>query len=123
MDVFVTSILFFDLWWCFMVKEASYQASLIKKLKDLFPGCVVLKNDSGYLQGIPDITVLYRDKWAVLEVKASADSPERPNQKYYIDKLDSMSYSAFICPENEKAVLHDLQQTFGFDGATCVFES
>ncbi len=106
-----------------MVKEASYQASLIKKLKDLFPGCVVLKNDSGYLQGIPDITVLYRDKWAVLEVKASADSPERPNQKYYIDKLDSMSYSAFICPENEKAVLHDLQQTFGFDGATCVFES
>ena len=106
-----------------MVKEASYQARLIKKLKDLFPGCVVLKNDSGYLQGIPDITVLYRDKWAVLEVKASADSPERPNQKYYIDKLDSMSYSAFICPENEKAVLHDLQQTFGFDGATCVFES
>lgn len=106
-----------------MARESSYQARLIKKLKDLFPGCIVLKNDSGYLQGIPDITVLYRDKWAVLEVKASADSPERPNQKYYIDKLDSMSYSAFICPENEKAVLDDLQQTFGFNGATCIFES
>lgn len=100
-----------------MDKESAYQAKLIKKLKSMFPGCVVLKNDSGYIQGIPDITVLYEDRWAVLEVKASFNSHQQPNQDYYIKRLGEMSYSAFIYPENEEEVLRDLQFTFGLSRA------
>ena len=109
---FYTSLSFFDLWWFLMSKESPYQAKLIRKLKKMFPGCVVLKNDAGYIQGIPDLTILYKDHWAVLEVKASEDSPQQPNQDYYIKHLGEMSYSAFIYPENEEAVLRDLQLTF-----------
>jgi hypothetical protein len=106
-----------------MVKESMYQAKLIKKLEKMFPGCIVLKNDSGYIQGIPDLTILYKDRWAVLEVKASSDSPNQANQQFYVEKLGSMSYSAFICPENEKVVLDDLQHTFGLSRSACIFES
>lgn len=90
--------------------ESAYQAKLIRRLRDLFPGCVILKNDTDYMQGIPDLTILYHGRWAVLEVKASRRSPEQPNQQYYIDQLDHMSFAAFIYPENEEDVLHDLQQ-------------
>lgn len=92
--------------------ESVYQAKLIKKLDKLFPGCFILKNDSEYLQGVPDLLVLFEDQWAMLEVKASADAPTRPNQPYYVDKLDRMSFAAFIYPENEEDVLYDLQQAF-----------
>lgn len=92
--------------------ERVYQAKLIKKLKDQFEGCLVLKNDSSYIQGIPDLLVLYEDRWASLEVKKSATADHRPNQEYYVDLMDKMSFSRFICPENEEEVLHELQQTF-----------
>ena len=92
--------------------ENTYQAKLIKKLEIIFPGCQILKNDPNYQQGIPDLTILYLDKWAVLETKASAKSSGRPNQPYFIDKLSAMSFASFICPENEKDVLDDLQQAF-----------
>jgi hypothetical protein len=89
-----------------------YQARLIKKLHKLFPGCIVLKNDTEYKQGFPDLTILYHTMWAVLEVKADEDSPIRPNQNYYVEKLNEMSFAAFIYPQNEEAVLHELQQAF-----------
>lgn len=92
--------------------ERDYQSDLIKKLKKLFPGCLVLKNDSGYLQGILDLSVFYKDRWAMLEVKASADAPEQPNQRHYVELLDKMSFAAFIYPENEGEVLEALQQSF-----------
>jgi len=95
-----------------MTLESRFQARLIKKLKVLFPDCVVLKNDTDYQQGVPDLLVLYRDQWAMLEVKASATSDEQPNQGYYIDKFDSMSFGAFIYPENAEEVLDALQSTF-----------
>lgn len=91
--------------------ERDYQSDLIKKLKRLFPGCLVLKNDSGYLQGILDLSIFYKDRWAMLEVKASASSPEQPNQRYYVEMLDEMSFAAFIYPENEGEVLDALQQS------------
>jgi hypothetical protein len=94
------------------VKENAYQAQLIKKLRVLFPGCVIQKNDSSYIQGYPDLTIFYRNRWAALEVKASADAPERPNQKIWIDDLNGMSYASFIYPENEEEVLHGLQHAF-----------
>lgn len=92
--------------------ENRYQAKLIKKLKERFPGCVILKNDSGYKQGILDLTILWRKYWASLEVKPSATAPKQPNQEYYVEKLDEMSFAAFIYPENEEEVLSALEQAF-----------
>lgn len=92
--------------------ESRFQANLIKELKMLFPGCIVMKSDSGYLQGIPDLLVLYNDKWASLECKQSAVSKKQPNQEYYVGKMNEMSFSRFICPENKEEVLCDLQQSF-----------
>lgn len=92
--------------------ESKFQAKLIKELKMIFPGCIILKNDPDYLQGFPDLTILWNDKWAVLECKRSEDSPHRPNQDYYIDICDEMSYARFIYPENKEEVLDELQQAF-----------
>ena len=94
------------------MKENEYQGKLIKKIKEMFPGCEVLKNDPNYIQGIPDLTILYKDKWATLECKRSANAKLRPNQSHYISKFDSMSFSRLIYPENEKEVLDELQQSF-----------
>lgn len=91
--------------------ESEYQARLVKLLRRMFPGCLILKNDTNYLQGIPDLLILYGSRWAMLEVKAHREAPEQPNQQYYVDMLDGMSFCAFIYPEIEEEVLHDLQQT------------
>lgn len=96
--------------------ENQYQAKLIKKLYRKFPGCVVLKNDSGYQQGILDLTLLWGPRWASLEVKASEDASIQPNQEFFVRKLDDMSFAAFIYPENETEVLSALQQAFAASG-------
>jgi len=95
-----------------MSKESIFQTHVIHELKRRFRGCTILKNDSGYMQGIPDLIVLYKDKWAMLEVKKSEDADEQPNQRHYVEELDRMSFAAFIYPENEEEVLNALQQTF-----------
>ena len=90
--------------------EARYQSELIKKLRLLFPGCVILKNDPGYLQGIPDLVIFNGDRYAFLEVKASEDAPVQVNQPYYVELLNNMSFAAFIYPSNEEEVLSALQR-------------
>lgn len=95
------------------MRESKYQKELIKKLKDMFPGCIVTKNDSSFFQGIPDLLILFRDKWAMLEVKAYPDSYRQPNQDYYVGLLDEMSFASFINERNEEQVLNDLQHAFG----------
>ena len=110
--------------------ESKFQSDLIKKLKKMFPNCIVMKNDSSYIQGIPDLTVLYKDKWAsyiqgipdltvlykdkwaVLECKKESNATHQPNQDYYIGLLDKMSFARFIYPENKEEVLNELQQAF-----------
>lgn len=92
--------------------ESKFQAKLIKEIKNRFPGCLVLKNDSGYIQGIPDLLVLYKDKWGSLEVKQDSKSSKRPNQEYYVDLMDNMSFSRFVSPNNKEDVLNDLSKTF-----------
>ena len=91
--------------------ERDFQARLIKELKQIFKGCIIMKNDSSYIQGIPDLLILYNDRWAALEVKKSATASHRPNQEYYVELMDEMSYASFIYPENKEEVLYELQQT------------
>lgn len=90
--------------------ESKFQAELIKELKNLFPGCIVGKID--FIQGIPDLLVLFENKWATLECKKFASAKRQPNQEHYVGLMNKMSFSRFICPENKEEVLYDLQQTF-----------
>lgn len=92
--------------------ENGFQSKLIKELKQMFPGCIVLKNDANYIQGIPDLLVLFNNKWAALECKRQAHASKQPNQKYYVNLMDKMSFARFIRPENKKEVLYELQQAF-----------
>lgn len=92
--------------------ENKFQSNLIKELKKEFPGCMVLKNDSSYIQGVPDLLVLYKEHWCSLEVKKSAKAKHRPNQDYYVDKMNDMSYSSFIYPENKEIVMEELKKQF-----------
>lgn len=89
--------------------ESAYQARLIKKIEDTLRGSFVLKNDTGHRQGVPDLTVFYGDRWGMLEVKTSFDADYQPNQEYYLNFFDKMSFAAMICPENEEEVLNALQ--------------
>ena len=99
-----------------MKKENAFQSALIKEIKEMFPGCTVLKNDSSYYQGIPDLLVLYRDRWAMLECKRSKNARHQPNQDHYIEKFGEMSFASFIFPENKEEVLDELQQAFQSGG-------
>lgn len=92
--------------------ESKFQKELMDEIRKQYPGCVILKNDSSYIQGFPDWTILYKNKWAVLEAKRSSSADKQPNQPYYVDKLNSMSYSRFVYPENKDEVLQELQQIF-----------
>lgn len=92
--------------------EGKLKAELIRDIEDLFPGCYILFNDSLYLQGIPDILILFEDRWAMLEVKKSATASRQPNQEYYIEVFNDMSFAAFVYPENKEEVLGALQSTF-----------
>lgn len=95
-----------------MKKENKFQGELIKELKDIFPGCIVLKNDANYIQGIPDLSVFYKKKWAMLECKKSKDEIHQPNQDIYVEQANDMSFARFIYPENKQEVLDELQQAF-----------
>jgi hypothetical protein len=92
--------------------ENKFQANLIKELKKRFEGCIIMKNDSSYMQGVPDLLILYKDKWATLECKKNARASKQPNQEYYVGRMNEMSFSRFIFPENKEEVLSDLQKTF-----------
>lgn len=94
------------------MRERDYQARLIRILNKEFPGIIVLKNDPNYRQGVPDLLLLYKNKWAALEVKVSSNSRHRPNQKHYVRLMHDMSFASFIYPENEDEVLNALQRTF-----------
>ena len=89
--------------------ENRFQANLIKKLKIEYDGCIVTKLDSSHIQGVPDLLILHGNKWATLECKKNEKSRHQPNQDYYVGKMDNMSFSRFIYPENEQEVLDELR--------------
>ena len=98
-----------------MKKENRFQRELIEDLEKLFPGCIVMKLDANYIPGIPDLLVLYNNKWAALECKRSEHeyvNDQRPNQDYYIRVMNEMSFARFIYPENKEEVLDELQRAF-----------
>ena len=80
--------------------ERDFQKDLMDEIRD------------GYIQGIPDWTILYKDKWAVLEAKKSKTAKKQPNQPYYVEELDKMSFARFVYPENKDEVLSELHKLF-----------
>lgn len=94
------------------MRENQFQSQLIRELKERFPGCIVTKLDPNHIQGIPDLLVLHGDKWATLEIKKDSRAKHRPNQDYYVGKMNNMSFSRFVYPENKEEVLDELQQAF-----------
>lgn len=91
--------------------ERDFQALLIKEIKAMLPGALVLKNDPDYIQGIPDLLILYKEKWGALEVKKNSAARHQPNQDYYVKHMDELSFARFICPENKKEVLDELYRS------------
>lgn len=96
--------------------EKDFQARLIKEIKELLPGCLIMKNDPTYIQGIPDLTILHGDKWAALECKRDGSASHRPNQDYYVGMMDNMSFARFISPDNKEEVLRELQSALRSNG-------
>ena len=92
--------------------ERVFQANIVKEIKTIFKDCIVLKLDPSHTQGIPDLLVLWKDRWAAIECKRSKKANVQPNQKYYVDKMNKMSFSRFIYPENKDEVLNDLKAYF-----------
>lgn len=92
--------------------ERNFQSGLIKELEALFPGCIITKLDSSHIQGIPDLLILFGKKWACLECKKSGSAVHQPNQDYYVGRMNEMSFSRFIFPENKEDVIRELEQAF-----------
>lgn len=93
--------------------ESEFSLELKHELKHRFPNCFIIKLDANQVQGIPDLLFLWRDRWAILETKRGLRSPKQPNQEYYVDKFDEMSFSAFVHPLNYREVLDEMERAFG----------
>ena len=92
--------------------ESKFKTNLNKELREMFPGCIIAHLDPNEIQGIPDLLILYRNKWAVLEGKQYATASHQPNQDYYVELMDRMSFASFIYPENKDEVLDSLYLYF-----------
>lgn len=90
--------------------ESGFQDKLRDEIKQKYPDSLIFKMDQ--IQGIPDLLVLHKSKWASLECKKNAIASHRPNQDYYVDKLNNMSFARFIYPENKDQVLEELDLYF-----------
>ena len=97
--------------------ENKFKQNLVRELKEKFPDCMVLHLDPNEIQGVPDILILNGSKWAALEGKKSKDAQHRPNQDYYVAKMNEMSYAAFVYPENKEEIINDLERTFAPEGS------
>ena len=111
-SIFYTFLLIFHKQVKFMKRESKFQKEVIDEIQELLPDAIIMKNDPNYIQGIPDLTILSGNKWATLEIKKCKSAAHQPNQDYYVEKMNNMSYSAFIFPENKEEVLNELAQSF-----------
>ena len=92
--------------------ENKFKTQLCKEIKERLPGTMIFHLDPTEMQGAPDLLVLYKDRWAALEGKKHSKASHRPNQDYYVELMNKMSFARFVCPENKEEVLDELQQTF-----------
>lgn len=93
-----------------MTIETDFQSTIIKEIKKMLPDSCILLTDANYIQGLPDLLILHNNRWAFLECKRSKNSTRRPNQEYYVNKFNNLSYASFIYPENKEEVLNELQR-------------
>lgn len=91
--------------------ERDFQKNLKKEIKKMFPNCIIFKTDANQIQGFPDLLILNGNKWAALENKRSADASKRPNQEYWVERLNKMSFARFIYPGNKEEVLNALYES------------
>ena len=103
-------------------RESVFQAEFIRELRNRYPRSIILKNDPNYLQGVPDVLMLVHDTWAAFEIKTYRDARTQPNQVYYVNLMDGMSFAAFVYPENAQDVLDALQQSLGSRKLSCISE-
>lgn len=89
--------------------ESRFKTKLIKEIEERLPGAMVFHLNPPP-QGIPDLLVLYKDRWATLEGKQLHDSKKRPNQGYYVNLMNDMSFSRFINQENKEEVLNEMER-------------
>ena len=94
--------------------ENRFKTKLINEIEEMLPGCIITHFDPNEIQGMPDLLILYGNTWAALEGKKHANAPHRPNQDYYVELMDHMSFAAFIYPENKDEVLDRLYRYFRY---------
>lgn len=106
----MSSLLFFE--GVFTMKESAIQKKIIDEIKVRLPGAIVIKNDARYIQGYPDLSIHYKDKYALLETKRASNSSKRPNQDYYISKAkQDGAFASFINFDNKDAVLDEMERS------------
>lgn len=93
-------------------RENSYQEGLKKRIKARFKHAIVAKMNPNDIQGIPDLVVIFKKHWALLECKRHEDAARRPNQEFYVDFYNKWSFASFINPDNEEEVLNAMEQSF-----------
>ena len=96
--------------------ESGFQDKLKDEIEAMFPGCMIFKMEQ--IQGIPDLLVLHGDKWASLECKQHSKAKRQPNQEYYVELMNEMSFSRFVSPENKEEVLRELQSAWESQGSS-----
>lgn len=94
--------------------ENRFKTKLVNEIEEMLPGCIITHFDPNEIQGMPDLLILYGNTWAALEGKKSASASHRPNQDYYVDLMDRMSFASFIYPENKDEVLDRLYRYFRY---------
>ena len=98
------------------MKESDFQKKLIGQLEKRFPGSIIMKNDPTYIQGIPDLTMLYKNSFVAFECKRSANASKQPNQEWYVNEINKMGGIAyFIYPENMEETINDISRKLGIE--------
>lgn len=90
--------------------ESRFQSSVKHELETKYPGCIVRKNPPGQENGFPDLVMYYGPIWAMFECKREKDARKRPNQKWWVERLDEMSFARLIFPENRERVMGELDE-------------
>ena len=95
------------------MSEATFRTKWLNKFKKLSPDIFIEFADPKRKNGIPDVIIFYKKKYARLETKRSKNASKRLHQQYYIDYFNSQGiYAAFLTPENQEEVYNALRRYF-----------